>query len=84
MKTKLVNYFPYFFVTQLFEENFQTTQRHCRFGFLSRQPRPHRLYLYQKTKKYITRKTLSFYVILIRLVSVYSKPDFLLDYQQSS
>jgi hypothetical protein len=47
-------YFPHFFVTQLLEDNFQTPQRKSRFSLLSRQPRPHRLYLYQKVKQYIT------------------------------
>jgi hypothetical protein len=47
-------FFPYFFVTQLLETNFQSPERKSRFSYLSRQPRPHRLYLYQTVKQHIT------------------------------
>jgi hypothetical protein len=47
-------YFPHYFVTQLAETNYQTPLRRSRFSFLSRHPRPHRLYLYQTIKQYIT------------------------------
>lgn len=49
-----ITYFPHFFLTQLQEENFQHKTKNFRFGFLSRHPRRHRFYLYQKIKSFIT------------------------------
>lgn len=46
-------YFPHFFLTQLRERDLSVAERKYRFGFLSRQPRPHRLYLLQKIRPYI-------------------------------
>lgn len=54
VESKNLVYFPFWYAQQLLQHNYQNKSRIGRFSFLSRQPRPHRLYLYQKIKKHIT------------------------------